>query len=427
MGLRRILSRWAEQAAVPIFPLSGEDGSRTLETLRLDDRIRFVESPRSANVLLAVGAPTSRLVRPAIRLHDQMSHPRATVWIPGDSRRHRLVELFPPMTVLDEGTDPIEAVVAVHRALLRGTLTSEPPVLPDEDPNPWRGVGPYGQGGKGMTGGVPYGRPMAERAPDRDGLELDVLDREIGPFFPGLPPGLVLTVRLQGDVIQWAEVELARTRGDRRSRRSSIHARALVEPVLVRDLELRRAEHHLRWLAGTLRFHGLHSLGRRVLALGLDLPSGAADDLRRLARLLDRSWTLGWSTRDVGILPKEIAFDGGGFVARASGVGLDARAEDPAYTLLGFKTVTQEAGDARARWRQRLAEAEQALTIAARAGDRRREPGPPVEWPRAFVDDRGDPRRDALKAIVPDLLTGAEWGDALATIVSLDLPTGLEA
>lgn len=74
--------------------------------------------------------------------------------------------------------------------------------LPDKPPNAWKGIGPHGQGGKGMMGGTPYGRSMAMTGKDiRDGLQLDRFTARFGPFLPMLPPGLVLEVTLQGDVI----------------------------------------------------------------------------------------------------------------------------------------------------------------------------------------------------------------------------------
>ena len=75
----------------------------------------------------------------------------------------------------------------------RRRLASSPDALPDLDPAPWRGVGPFGQGGTGMTGGVPYGRPLAGRADDRDGLKLDQLLVRVGPFLPPFPPGCFWT------------------------------------------------------------------------------------------------------------------------------------------------------------------------------------------------------------------------------------------
>ena len=83
----------------------------------------------------------------------------------------------------------------------------EPDLLPDEPPNPWQGIGPHGQGGKGMMGGVPYGRPMAMTAEDgRDGLQLDQTTVQIGPYLQTWPCGLVLELTLQGDIVQRARV-----------------------------------------------------------------------------------------------------------------------------------------------------------------------------------------------------------------------------
>lgn len=57
-------------------------------------------------------------------------------------------------------------------------------------------------------GGKPYGRAMAMTGEDlRDGLQLDAFRLRLGPFAPMLPPGLVLELVLQGDVIQRAKVQ----------------------------------------------------------------------------------------------------------------------------------------------------------------------------------------------------------------------------
>src|SRR3546814_17035378 len=92
---------------------------------------------------------------------------------------------------------PAGDAMAVRRVaveLIIGGRPSEPAALTDVEPAVWRGVGPYGQGGTGMTGGVPYGRPLPGWAEDRDGLKLDQLQLRLGPAYPGLPPGLVLEI-----------------------------------------------------------------------------------------------------------------------------------------------------------------------------------------------------------------------------------------
>ena len=195
---------------------------------------------------------------------------------------------------------------------------------------------------------------------------------------------------------------------------------ALREPVRVVELERARASHHLRWLAGALRFHGLAALGERTLRLAGE-PALTATSVSALSRLLERTWALGWATTGVGVLPAErLAGLGAGPVARAAGLSEDARAAQPAYRALGFEPQVGRSGDARGRWRQRLGEAVQALDLAERAGERRTEPAESVESPHGRLTAWARPMA-VLLDLLPALLAGQEWGDAMTTIVSLDL------
>ncbi|MHB1131569.1 MAG: NADH-quinone oxidoreductase subunit D-related protein, partial [Chloroflexota bacterium] len=310
----------------------------------------------------------------------------------------------------------------VQRDLLAGRRASEPPILPDLDQAPWRGVGPYGQGGTGMTGGVPYGRPMAGLAPDRDGLRLDVLPLRVGPFFPRFPTGLVLAATLAGDVIVEAAAEESpfSLLGGSAGPNLAPFVRALAEPVAVRELELARARSHLRWLVDALVAQGLPALAHRTLRLAQQVGPGDGPAVRDLARVLGWTQVLRWPTRGVGRLAPEDAALAGGPVARASGFADDARLADPAYRALGFQPVVFPEGDAAARWRQRLAEAARSLDLAARAGGRHTTPGEWVESPRGRLGRSGTPTTRLLP-LLPGLLRGLEWGDAVATLVSLDL------
>lgn len=191
------LAKIAGLAEVPVFVAIGEGApSDTAISLCTNPALRSVETPRAAAILLVVGTIPDALLPQLHRLHDQLPHPRATVlWHSGN----RLSEAT---TV--GGTEDIGASLKdVHRSLLAGNFDTEPDILPDVPPNEWRGIGTHGQGGKGMMGGTPYGRPMAMTAADlRDGLELDAYTADFGPFLPMFPPGLALTLTLQGDVIQ---------------------------------------------------------------------------------------------------------------------------------------------------------------------------------------------------------------------------------
>ncbi len=190
----------AASAPAPVYPAVGEDGLAAVEALSLHPAVSLQASPRHASLLLVCGR-IREADRPALRrLHDQLPHPRATLWW-----RTEPVPGFPAASCV--GDDRLDAVRAVWRRLATGALGSEADLLPDEPPAPWRGKGDHGQGGEGMTGGKPYGRPMAMTEDDRrDGLALDAYTARLGPFLPMLPPGLRLELTIQGDAIQSARV-----------------------------------------------------------------------------------------------------------------------------------------------------------------------------------------------------------------------------
>ncbi|MBI2765019.1 MAG: hypothetical protein HYX53_03815 [Chloroflexi bacterium] len=423
MGLKQALGRVAAGAPVPVFAVAGQGAREHVQDLRLDGRLRLVDSPGAAMVLLIAGGLPDGLAEPLAHLHDSLPHPRATLWWPLGAGPATWPQQFVPTIETRDGVS--ETLQAIQRELLRGQRPGEPPILPDEDPVPWKGVGPYGQGGTGMTGGTPYGRPMAELGADRDGLRLDVLPLRIGPFFPRFPPGLTLDLKLAGDVIvDVAPVESpfagAPPVGVCRAG-ARIFVDALSQPVPVAGLELARAREHLRWLADALVAVELGSLGSRVLRLAAELRTSDGDSIRTLGRALRRTQAIGWATNGVGRIPAAAVEGlGAGPIARAAGLPEDERTHDPAYSGLGFEPIVQRDGDAAARWRQRLGEAAQSLELAARAGDRRTVPTGSVESPRGRLDGEGNATARFLH-LLPGVLQGLEWGDAVTTLVSLDL------
>ena len=422
--MKAALARLAAGAPVPVFAVAGAGARDAVQDLRLRDEVWLAETPRAANVLLVAGAVPESLAEPLARVHDAMSHPRRTIWWPLGASRGEALAAFPDLRPV-EG-DAVGTIVHAHRELLNERHRSEPPILPDVEPAPWRGVGPYGQGGSGMTGGTPYGRPMAGLGPDRDGLRLDALPLRVGPFFPAFPAGLMLDVTVAGDVVVQAAVApnpLVAGPLAGAGRRPGLRPflRALVEPVGVVELELARAREHLRWLADALAAHQLPSLGVRVLRLTARVGPGDAAHVRDLARKVSWTQLLRWSTGGVGCLAAdELAGLGLGPVAKAAGLAEDVRMDDPVYRALGFEPIVQERGDAAARWRQRLAEAAQSLDLAMRAGDRQAEPVGRVESPRGRLEP-GSAATARLLPLVPGLLRDLEWGDAVATLLSLDL------
>ena len=198
--------RLAAAAPVPVFVAAGSGGRRAVREVLGDGRFELVSSPRHATVLLVAGAVPHHDQAALAHVHDQLPHPRAVVWLAPGS--------VPPAFVDPTVGDPsrLDLVVEAHRQVVSGQRPSSPRLLPAEHPVAWQGTGDHGQGGEGMMGGTPYGRPMAMTGPDlRDGLQLDRVPVSVGPYLaPWWPPGLELDLELQGDVIVRAEVADAR-------------------------------------------------------------------------------------------------------------------------------------------------------------------------------------------------------------------------
>lgn len=426
MGVRGMLVRLAAGSDVPAFVVAGAGGRIVAEELGAGPGIEVVDHPRAAALVVVVGRIPAGLLDPVLAVHDQLPSPRASVWWPvdsdGDGPGPALAAALPELVVGRSGD--VDSLRRLFAELLAGSHPSEPAALADVDPAPWRGVGPYGHGGTGMTGGVPYGRPMAGRAPDRDGLELDQLPLRLGPLFPPFPPGLVLEALVQGDVIQEASVGqnpfCTEVAVSSRSLDTALFVHALGHPVAIADLELARARHHLRWLTRVLCLHGLSGRAWRALALARSLTGADAAAVTALTRTVGRSRSLASALRGRGVLanPEMVA---GGPVARAGGEPTDARSHDSSYRGLDFEPVTHPAGDAWDRLRQRLGEAAQAMALVERSGDRVRAPGPPVEGPRGPIATGLQLPSSSLLEVLPDLLAGQEWGDAVNIVASLDL------
>lgn len=418
MGLRERLATIGASGPIRVFPVTGAGSRADVSLLRLRPEIDLVDSPRHATVLLVAGVFTSDEIPGLAQVHDQLAPPRATVrWgSPLDDMATSAQRTGTP----DDIVDTIRLVTA---RLYRDPSLSEPPVLPDVDHVEWRGVGPYGHGGKGMTGGTPYGRAMAERAPARDGLELDQLPLTVGPWASPLPPGMTMHLKLQGDVIQEAELLRSPVASDP----PNIFTKALSTPQRVADLEMARASHHLLWLGEALRVHGLDALGLRAIGLADTLGPGSSRPVTRLLKMVRHSGIFSLALSGTGTLDHHGGLDGLGPVSRASGYEDDARSADPAYRELGFRTITHESGDSADRWRQRLAEIDQSLDLAGRARESTAFGSGVVETPRGRIETGGSQPSTVLVRRLGGWLAGLEWGDAVSMIWSLDIDPGAPA
>ncbi|WP_139312837.1 hypothetical protein [Acuticoccus yangtzensis] len=277
----------------PVFVAAGGGVLGAVEALRLEPALTLVATPRAAQVLVVAGEqrPSDRIA--LARIHAQLFEPRATVWWRADRP-----------SGFDFGTGAPESVSDAAAFISAQATQSEGEaiLLDDGPPNPWEGVGPYGQGGNGMMGGTPYGRPMAMTTDDlRDGLALDAYSATFGPYLTQWPPGLIMETTLQGDVIQSVRI---------------------VEAPLAQDLLA--ATPHLE-LARLLRLLELPALADRLVRAALADPARAAAGLARAVR-----WT-----GLLAAIPSALARDESGGDVRSRTAGrLDAlsagRPADPA-------------------------------------------------------------------------------------------------
>lgn len=244
------LRRLAAAARVPVFVARGGGAGLRPVELAADSRLALVDSPRHASVLVAAGRFPGALGVALDRVHDQLPQPRAVVWWTADEAAERPAALWSASIVHRDG-DVGAAVVAAHRqALEHGTGT--PDVLADVPPNLFEGRGAHGQGGEGMMGGVPYGRPMAMTGDDRDGLALDRLPVTMGPFLTGLSGSMRVRTVLQGGVVQQAALELL-----------DPGVGAKLDDLDPAD-EVAGLRADLRWLSEALRLGGLPALASRA-------------------------------------------------------------------------------------------------------------------------------------------------------------------
>ena len=349
--------------------------------------------------------------------------------------------------------------------------------------------GHAGHGGhsKAAIDGIePHFMSMVEMTKDQprssDGLQMDWIKVPFGPFFPGLPAGLRLTLTLDGDTVAASDatslvgatdlmdgpqmrvadfVERLATMmplspvSYRALACAAIEVAAGVEPDhdarrgRAAAVERERIASHLNWLAEFGLQSGFLWLATRAEALqlavqGADVAGIATQDgaIRRLSRRVQAAPLMRMRLRRIARIGRGAPASGP--VDRARGGGSDARTGDPTLKDLGFETRVRNGGDALARLRLRCDEIGQSLDVIAAAGriavpqvpdvDRVSGEGEArIETPRGtaslrvklangkVVEADLDTPTDVNIALVETVTAQQELGDALSAVASLDL------
>ena len=315
-----------------------------------------------------------------------------------------------------------------------------------------------------------------------DGLQMDWIKVPFGPFFPGLPAGLRLTLTLDGDTVAASDatslvgatdlmdgpqmrvadfVERLATMmplspvSYRALACAAIEVAAGVEPdhdarrARAAAVERERIASHLGWLAEFGLQSGFLWLAARARALqlavqGADIDGIAAQAgaIRALIRRVETAPLMRMRLGRIARIGKDAPASGP--VDRARGGGSDARTGDPTLKDLGFEMRVRNGGDALARLRLRCDEIAQSLDVIAAAGriavpqvpdvDRVSGEGEArIETPRGtaslrvklangkVVEADLDTPTDVNIALVETVTAQRELGDALAAVASLDL------
>ncbi len=337
-----------------------------------------------------------------------------------------------------------------------------------------------------MSGGFMSMVAMTQGLPrSRDGLPMEWAEAPFGPLFPGLPGGLALALTLDGDTVAQAKTtpgmvhrglaatwpgpaasfpnRLALLDPQTPVAYRVLASRALedaaaftIDESMARQrlgaLERERAVSHLSWLADFATLLGDRWLAGRAEELQFALMRATDDprvsrvgrEIAAFVRRVERLPLLKRRLAGIGHDASHAAEKIGGPFARARGLAVDARHDDPAYRVLDFAPVTDDGNDAWARLRVRLGELTQsmeliravgtatfpdppALTIGSGKGEATVEtPCGPATLHIVLQDGRVteahlDPPSDRLVHLVPGMAAGRELADALVGIASLDL------
>ncbi|MFW6204950.1 MAG: hypothetical protein ACOC96_08245, partial [Actinomycetota bacterium] len=176
-------------------------------------------SPADADLIVTCGAVPSG---PLARVVEQTPLPRRLLMLDGETDDVREPLLAAREALLDDPADEAVPPADEHEEpwpVLASTAESSDDRDSESHSNGEQhddndhggngnGGGHGGHGGHGDGMEMPAGLMMAETAPDRDGLSLDVLHVSLGPLLPWWPGGLQLELSIQGDVVQEATVRV---------------------------------------------------------------------------------------------------------------------------------------------------------------------------------------------------------------------------
>ncbi|WP_018622807.1 heavy metal-binding domain-containing protein [Spirosoma luteum] len=335
-------------------------------------------------------------------------------------------------------------------------------------------------GMSGREGGFMSMVQMTKDMPrSEDGLAMEMSDVFFGPFHPGLPGGLLVKMKLDGDTVMKATIErdiasqhllrpfpklLSQLPQHLSQLNPLLHStyHLLVYKALsnmgdsndlvdeVAFLEKDRIGSHLNWLSLFSRTIGDRELHYQASKLCYEYQTGKAAKANILMLTGNAEKTLYLKKRlnNIGIIPEHLLQSVTGPIARAAGMEKDMRQSMPAYQHKNFKPIMLHENNAWGQLQVRLAEIDQSVKLLGDEnlnkkiilpeinnsdlpGEQKGEAA--VEAPNGKLQlsieiNDGQVKSIAIEAaskvladVVPQITKAQELSNALVSIASLDI------
>ncbi len=250
-------------------------------------------------------------------------------------------------------------------------------------------------GMSGMEGGFMSMVQMTKDMPrSKDGLAMEMNDVSFGPFHPGLPGGLLVKMKLDGDTVMKATIEreiasqhllhhfpksLSQLPQHLSQLNPLLHStyqllvykalsniadsNDLVDEVAI--LEKDRIGSHLNWLSLFSRTIGDRELHYHAskLCYEFQLGKAAKANILKLTGNTKKTPYLKKRLNNIGVIPEHLLQSVTGPIARAAGMEKDMRQSMSAYQQRNFKPIVLHENNAWGQLQVRLAEIEKSIEL----------------------------------------------------------------
>lgn len=221
-----------------------------------------------------------------------------------------------------------------------------------------------------------------------DGLAMEMNDVFFGPFHPGLPGGLIIKMKLDGDTVFKAGCENKPSHhlpeNFDQLQQHFIKHYPLISPVYrlllfkastntydhdkvdeILILEKTRIQSHLNWLSIFSMTIGSRNIHYAASKLCYELQSGKGEkkNVLSLVHKIRKIPYLKTRLNDIGIIPNNLLKNVSGPLAKAAGIADDMRSSNPLYRKKNFRPIVLHENNSWGHLLVRLLEIEQSMKL----------------------------------------------------------------